>query len=82
MQKRNDQTLSVAALRVANAYEMGIAPQCQDLWTIQLSVAASDAKDLLLGFDALAHLILERQSSASQMLPTEMPVRTSTTVPR
>ncbi len=54
-----DEKLVSAATRVLAAYEAGASPLLEDLWAIELSVSASNAPDLLLGYAELARKILQ-----------------------
>ena len=54
-----EEELVSAAIRVVAAYEAGTAPLLGDIWTIELSVSASNAPDLLLGYEELARKIVQ-----------------------
>jgi hypothetical protein len=60
-----DEDAVTAAVRVLNAYQLGVPPESRDLWTIQLSVVPLDAADLLLSHEDLARKIVTRHRSAS-----------------
>jgi hypothetical protein len=56
-----NETAVLAAARILSAYDLGVAPECRDLWTIQLAVPARDAADLLLEPKHLARKIINGQ---------------------
>lgn len=49
-----------AALRVLQDYGRGQAPNCDDVWKMQLSVSPVDAADLFLGHEELARRLVNR----------------------
>lgn len=53
-----EETVS-AAIRIVSAYEAGVCPLLNDLWTIELSVSVFNAPDLLLGYEELARKIVQ-----------------------
>ena len=57
--------ITAAAVRVLNAYQLGVPPKSRDLWIIQLSVVPLDAADLLLSHEDLARKIVTRQGFVS-----------------